>query len=168
MDEVKKRRLKKSAIDIWRLIRGSLHYRFAVYLVGAGLFLLAGPPILYVILVHLFGIAVDQLGYELSPFWDNTIKVVGIALILVGIVIFIRGEKTPKPIDDAFDFTVPDGWSFEDVMRTIARGRSLLFEGFTDTELATKLAEKELAADNMMDALGLIPHFPSKALISLS
>ena len=156
MDQVDKRKLKKTAGAIWKLIRGSLHYRFARYLVGAGVLLLAGPPLLHAVLIHVFGIAVDQIGYELSQFWDNAIKWVGIALIVTGISTFFFGERRPKLLDDSFDFTIPDGWSFGDVMRTIARGRVLSFDGFSDEELATPLAEKELIAKNMIEALGLM------------
>ena len=165
MDERKKRQIKNTALSVWKAIKGSLHFRFAKYLIGAGLIALAGPPFAYAIALHVFGMAADQLGYGLNPFWDNVTKGVGVLLILLGIVVFFRGEKTVQPAPDSFDFTIPNGWTFQQTAKTLARGYSLDFEGFSGEELNQSLISREICADNMLEALPLLrealePTFP--------
>lgn len=118
--------------------------------------LLAGPPIVYLILLHVIGIAAAELGQETSQFWDDAIRVVGIVLIGLSVYVFFRGQRVQDVPDDTFDFTIPEGWTFENTMRTIARNHAITFEEFNQEELDTPLRGKELVAANMMDALGMM------------
>lgn len=156
MDEITKRRIIRIALDLWRALKGSLHYRFAVFLVGTGAIFLVGPPVFVFILLHIFEISVDQLGYEINPFWENATKFIGVTLVVVGVWLFLRGERLVRPPRDSFDFRSPDGWSFEQVVRTIARRQHVEFVGFLPSELEVKMPRIELAVDDALDAIAVL------------
>jgi hypothetical protein len=156
LDEKRKRQIKSTVLSVWKTLKGSLHFRFARYLIGVGFLALAGPPIIYAIVLHFFGVAADQLGYGLNPFWDDVTKCVGVLLILVGLIVFFRGEKSAPPAQDVFAFTIPKDWTFQQTAITLARGFMIEFQGFTDDDLHQPMQATELQADNMLEAIPLL------------
>jgi drug/metabolite transporter (DMT)-like permease len=77
----------------------------------------------------------------------------GCALFFALWFIYPKKEKIVEPKDQVI-LSIPKGWTFEQAVRTIAKIAQAVvnFEGFSKSQLATKLPETEVNAPTIRDA----------------
>ncbi|MBT1699351.1 hypothetical protein KK083_20815 [Fulvivirgaceae bacterium PWU4] len=86
----------------------------------------------------------------------------GVALFLV--VFFKKKVSAVRHDIDGFNFSIPQGWTFEQAVAKICEvDRSLYhIDGFTDAELSSKLKTRELHTRNALEALKRLKYFADR------
>lgn len=152
----------QKAKEAYKIIKGTPHYRYAALLLTCGSALIAGPQILYYILIKLFDISLDEAGLARQNLIEGSAFWVGIGLILVSIAVFVHFEKRShlRPAPDSVFFDSPDGWDFKSVAKNIASldGVQVQFIGFQEEHLAARLKGARLKLDFLEDAMGELRH----------
>lgn len=123
----------------WDLLRGSARYGFCVNLVRIGAGLVVGPPLLVAVATRVLDVTFG------SDWVDDSLTIgsfiIGALLIAAGIWLFLSKPEGPAPLPNAATYKPDPSETFEDLARmfSTARGKTPVFEGFSNAELARQL-----------------------------
>lgn len=147
---------------LWRLFKGKTHYRFAAILVRGGVVLLAAPSLFIVIINQ---VIIKHTDLDIEPISNDFLwtALISVLLFLSAIIIFERGEareaqRNLDPAPDQVNFTIIDGWSFQDTAQAIVKDSkfSVEFHNFSLELMDTEMREKEITVSNEAAALQAI------------
>jgi hypothetical protein len=88
-------------------------------------------------------------------FWLLIVFMAIIAVVVMTVVIVHRPQRNhpPPKAPDSVDVSVPKGWSFEAMARSIGNTRIVQFEGFTGAEMAAELKPQDFQSPNDLEAI---------------